>query len=86
MEKYQNSKFIFVVGIGGSDLASKAVWNALTLHKKDVEKKIFFLESPDVNEYDKLKNLVQTEIANLEDVILIAVSKSGKTMETVFQT
>ncbi|KKQ78125.1 MAG: hypothetical protein A3A96_00475 [Candidatus Zambryskibacteria bacterium RIFCSPLOWO2_01_FULL_39_39] len=83
MEKYQNSKFIFVVGIGGSDLASKAVWNALTLHKKDVEKKIFFLESPDVNEYDKLKNLVQTEIANLEDVILIAVSKSGKTMETL---
>jgi glucose-6-phosphate isomerase len=81
--KLQNSKFIFVIGIGGSDLASKAVWNALTLHKSDVEKKIFFLESPEVREYEEIKNLVESEILNPNEFVLIAVSKSGKTTETL---
>jgi glucose-6-phosphate isomerase len=90
MEKYQNSKFIFVVGIGGSDLASKAIWNALTLHKIDENKpassagkKIFFLESPDSREYEEVKNFVKNKIINLEEFVLIATSKSGKTAETL---
>jgi glucose-6-phosphate isomerase len=81
--KYQNAKFIFVVGIGGSDLASKAVWNALTLHKPDVDKKIFFLESPDSREYNELENFVKNEIASLKEIVLVVVSKSGKTAETL---
>jgi glucose-6-phosphate isomerase len=81
--KYQNAKFVFVVGIGGSDLASKAVWNALTLHKPEVEKKIFFLESPDSREYKEVENFVKTKIKNPEDVTLVAVSKSGQTAETL---
>jgi glucose-6-phosphate isomerase len=55
IEKYQNSKFIFVVGIGGSDLASKAVWNAMTSHKPETDKKLFFLESPELREYEEIK-------------------------------
>jgi glucose-6-phosphate isomerase len=81
--KYQNAKFIFVVGIGGSDLASKAVWNALTLHKPDVDKKIFFLESPDSREYNELENFVKNEIASLKEIVLVVVTKSGKTAETL---
>jgi len=83
MEKYQSSKFIFVVGIGGSDLASKAIWHALTLHKPEVEKKIFFLESPDSREYKEVENFVKNEVTNLEEVALIAISKSGQTAETL---
>jgi glucose-6-phosphate isomerase len=88
MEKYQNSKYIFVVGIGGSDLASKAVWNAMTLHrpafaKASAGKEIFFLESPDAREYEEIENIVKDEIKNLEEVVLIAISKSGKTAETL---
>jgi len=83
MEKYQNSKFIFVVGIGGSDLASKAVWHAMTLHKPEITKKIFFLESPDAREYEEIENFVKNEMASLEDIVLIAVSKSGQTAETL---
>ena len=88
--KYQKAKYIFVVGIGGSDLASKAVWNALTLHKIDdnkpassAGKKIFFLESPDTREYVEVNNFVKTIINDLEEVVLIAISKSGKTAETL---
>lgn len=82
MEKYQNSKFIFVIGIGGSDLASKAVWNAITLHKK-TDKRLFFLESPDEREYEEIKNIVENEIKDLEEICLIVVSKSGETAETL---
>lgn len=88
--KYQNAKYIFVVGIGGSDLASKAVWNAMTLHKIDGNKpassegkKIFFLESPDSREYEEIENFVKEEATDLEDIVLIAVSKSGRTAETL---
>lgn len=82
-EKFKDSKFVFVVGIGGSDLASKAVWNALTLHEPEVNKKLFFLESPDSREYEEVEYFVNNEIAQLEEVCLIAISKSGKTVETL---
>jgi len=83
MEKYKSAKFIFVVGIGGSDLASKAVWNAITLHKTDVEKKVFFLEAPDVREYEEVRDLINNTIVVKEDLALITVSKSGSTEETL---
>ncbi|MFH0804122.1 MAG: hypothetical protein V1896_00785 [Candidatus Zambryskibacteria bacterium] len=82
-KKYQNAKFVFVVGIGGSDLAGKAVWNAMTLHKPEVEKKLFFLESPDSREYEEVENFVKNEILSPGDITLIAVSKSGETAETL---
>ncbi len=83
LEKYQKAKYIFVVGIGGSDLASKAVWQAITSHKPKIEKKIFFLESPDTREYEEVSNLVKNEVIDLEEIVLIAISKSGKTLETL---
>lgn len=81
--QYQDSRFVFVVGIGGSDLASKAIWQALTLHKTDVFKKLFFLESPDEREYEEIRKLIRDEILNPNDFLLIAVSKSGQTTETL---
>jgi glucose-6-phosphate isomerase len=81
LQKFQNVRFIFIVGIGGSDLASKAVWNAMTLHKPDVDKKIFFLESPDSREYSEIEDFVKNEAVNSGEMALIAVSKSGRTVE-----
>ncbi|MEK7635402.1 MAG: hypothetical protein AAB446_03170 [Patescibacteria group bacterium] len=83
MEKYKSSKYIFVVGIGGSDLAAKAVWNAMTLHNTEFKKKVFFLESPDSREYEEIRNIVRDRIESTEEITLIAVSKSGKTTETL---
>ena len=53
IEKLKNAKYIVAIGIGGSDLAAKAVWQALTLHRSDIQKKIYFLESPDSREYEE---------------------------------
>ena len=45
--------------------------------------KIFFLESPDEREYEEIKNIAENEIKDLEDFVLIVVSKSGQTAETL---
>lgn len=81
--KFKKSKYIFFIGIGGSDLASKAVWNALTLHNTNLDKKAFFLEAPDSREYAEVENFVNEEIAKIEDVAVVVVSKSGATTETL---
>lgn len=82
MEKLADSKFIFVIGIGGSDLASKAVWNALNLNK-NTDKKIFFLEAPDYREYQSLEDFFKNEVTDIEKTALVAISKSGQTTETL---
>lgn len=81
--KFDKVKYILLIGIGGSDLASKAVWNAVTLHKTKINKKVLFLESPDSREYEELKYLVKNDLGNLEEVVLITISKSGETEETL---
>lgn len=83
LERFRQAKYIFVVGIGGSDLASKAVWSAMTMHKVGVEKKVFFLESPEAREYEEVTNFVNITIAAPEEVVMLVVSKSGKTEETL---
>lgn len=83
IEKFKEAKYIFVVGIGGSDLASRAIWSAITLHRPNLEKKIFFLESPDTREYEEVQYFIKNEILNLEEIVLIAISKSGQTAETL---
>lgn len=83
MKKYRDAKFIFVVGIGGSDLASKAVWSALALHRTNIDKKIFFLEAPDSREYAEVEDFVKNGAVDPKDVALIVVSKSGETEETL---
>lgn len=83
VEKFRNAKYIFLVGIGGSNLAAKALWDAMTLQGTETHKKMFFLESPDLREYEAIRDFVQRELAVPEDIVLIAVSKSGQTEETL---
>ncbi len=83
IEKFKDTKYIFFVGIGGSDLASKAVWEAITLHKPETGKKVFFLESPDSREYEEVSYFVNEVAADLSEVVLLVVSKSGRTTETI---
>lgn len=82
IDKYLDAKFIFVIGIGGSDLAAKAVWQAITLHCQS-EKKLFFLESPDRREYEEIQNFINNTIITPTEIVLITISKSGQTAETL---
>lgn len=55
----------------------------MTLHKPEAPKKVFFLESPDAREYAEVEAFVSSEKVGPEDVVLIAISKSGQTVETL---
>lgn len=68
---------IIVVGIGGSTLGSKAVYDFLR-YSHDFDKNLLFCESTDpVLLNNTFKNL------DLDDSIFIIISKSGSTIETI---
>jgi glucose-6-phosphate isomerase len=87
-EKYVSSdlKYILDIGIGGSNLGTKAVYDALYGHFDLIEPKrfpkIIFLDTTDSSFIDKVGSLLKT-IKNKEEILINAVSKSGTTTETI---
>ncbi len=82
-------KYIFVVGIGGSNLGTKAVYDALySMHDGLVvdRPKMIFVDTNNA----KLLHVYQDEIIptlkKKEEVLLITISKSGGTTETLANT
>lgn len=70
---------IVVVGIGGSDLGTRAIFNAL-VHPYNNElnsKKIYF--AGDTTDPDQILSLF--DVLNLSDTLFLLVSKSGETIE-----
>ncbi|OGN59376.1 MAG: hypothetical protein A3F40_03230 [Chlamydiae bacterium RIFCSPHIGHO2_12_FULL_27_8] len=71
-KKYEN---IVQIGIGGSFLGPKAIFESLKKHKK---KNGYFISNVDPNDYfEVLKDL------DLSKTLFISVSKSGSTLETL---
>ena len=69
--KLKKKSKIFVVGIGGSILGAKAIYNFL---KKKIIKKFFFI--------DNFYNLELTKKRN-NQILNLIISKSGNTLETI---
>ncbi len=84
-EKYKNTKLVLLVGIGGSDLGTKAVYNALRGHFANVKETTPKLVSFDTIETEILNNIksLLEKYEKAEDVVLIVISKSGSTTETI---
>ena len=76
----KNLKYIFLVGIGGSSLGAKAIYNALQNNDIFSEEipKIIFIETIDPYLKINLDN-IQSE----EEIVFLFISKSGKTLETL---
>lgn len=72
-----SKKNIVVVGIGGSSLGTKAVYDFLRYSRK-FEKKLYFCESTD----PVILSSTFSEL-DLEDTVFIIISKSGSTIETI---
>ncbi len=82
-------KYIFLVGMGGSYLGTKAVYDALqgyfeenNLNKKSTPE-IIFINNTDSSYLEKIKKMIDSEIEK-EEFALLLVSKSGETVETAF--
>ena len=70
-----NKKFIYIIGIGGSSLGSKAIYSFLRT-SKNFKKKLFFLDT-----IDPLRINYLLSLGSLEESQFIAISKSGNTIE-----
>ena len=82
-----NLKYIVDIGIGGSNLGTKAVYDALVGADGDVLSdhvpKILFADTCDA---DHLQRLIKFLLANVQtsaEVLLVLISKSGATTETI---
>ena len=75
--KTVKQKYIVVIGIGGSSLGTRAIYEFLK-HSNDYNKTLHFFETTD----PILLNSTIKEI-DLEDTFFIVISKSGTTIETI---
>jgi len=78
-------KHIFVVGIGGANLATKAVYDALIGFLEPLKnpvRRMIFLDTDDPSTHQALEEYVAS-LKTKEECIVIVVSKSGETLETI---
>jgi glucose-6-phosphate isomerase len=80
-------KYIFVIGIGGSSLGTKAVYDALLGANDFLESgrfpKILFLDTNDSEYLAGLRNFILKNISSTEEFAVTIITKSGNTTETI---
>ncbi len=87
--KYVNSnlKYVLDIGIGGSNLGTKAIYDALygyfDLIEPDRYPKMIFADTNDPTYIYKLYKFIKKNIKSPEEIIINTISKSGKTTETL---
>lgn len=86
VQKTADLKYILVVGIGGSNLGTKAVYDALFGYYDLLEgerfPKMIFLDTQDPDVLIKVNKLIEG-LLNKEQIIVNVISKSGGTTETM---
>lgn len=80
-------KYIIVIGIGGSNLGTQAIYDSIYSHFDVLENyrlpKIIFADTIDPEFMEKLINLLSKRISDPKEFLIIPISKSGTTVETV---
>ena len=77
-KKFKKFKTIFIIGMGGSILGAKAIYDFL---KHKIKKNFIFIDNLDEN---YLKSIKKNN--NLSKSLFIIISKSGNTIETISNT
>tara|TARA_B100000519_G_scaffold196384_1_gene202664 strand:- start:82 stop:1206 length:1125 start_codon:yes stop_codon:yes gene_type:complete len=77
-KKFKKFKTIFIIGMGGSILGAKAIYDFL---KHKIKKNFIFIDNLDEN---YLKSIKKNN--NLSKSLFIIISKSGNTVETISNT
>lgn len=90
LNKIKNSpklKYIIVIGIGGSNLGAQAIYDSIYSHFDVLENyrlpKIIFADTIDPEFMERLISLLSKRINDPKEFLIIPISKSGTTMETV---
>jgi glucose-6-phosphate isomerase len=80
------SKYLIVIGIGGSNLGTMAVQEAVygrSYNLLDPKIKVLFAETVDSDDINNMLSMVKKSLEKGKNVILNVVSKSGATTETI---
>lgn len=72
---------MIVIGIGGSNLGTIAVYEALASSTNG--KKLYFLDTPDTEATENILVQMSHKLALNERVVITVISKSGSTTETI---
>ena len=81
-----NPDYLVVVGIGGSNLGTIAVQEAVLgklYNQLDSKLKIFYLDTVDSDSFGDVLRILEPELKKGKKVIVNGISKSGKTTETI---
>ncbi|PIZ64103.1 hypothetical protein CO051_06950 [Candidatus Roizmanbacteria bacterium CG_4_9_14_0_2_um_filter_39_13] len=85
-KKSPNLKYILIIGIGGSNLGTKAIYDALygyyDVMRTERFPKMIFLDTQDADVLSNLSSLISS-IADPNELLINAISKSGSTTETM---
>ncbi len=83
--RHQDKDTIVVAGIGGSNLGAKAIIRTLTGKYGNLtsDKQVLFAESCDPESLRAILSVVETRLQEGKKVLVLGISKSGKTTETV---
>jgi glucose-6-phosphate isomerase len=79
-------RYIFVIGIGGSSLGAKAIYDALAQARDQASHhhpRIIFVETTDAVELSVAKAII-TKAEHANELVFLVISKSGTTTETLF--
>jgi glucose-6-phosphate isomerase len=77
--------YVIVVGIGGSNLGAKAVYDALLggAFTKERKASLIFLDTVTASTLTAIEDLLDTKIHYPEEIIINLISKSGGTTESI---
>ena len=80
-------RYVFVIGIGGSNLGTKAVYDALfsdnNIADLTVYPKLIFLDTNNPELMSKIPQLITKKVKKSKQVSVVLISKSGGTLETM---
>lgn len=78
-------RYLFLVGIGGSNLGTKAVYDAFLgayEFAQQIQPQIIFLDTNNPAIHQRIKKIIQA-IKSEEEILINVISKSGGTTETI---
>ncbi len=88
--QHASLKYIFLLGIGGSNLGTKAIYDALTGFEdailQDHTPRIIFVDTNETALISSVTKLIEESIQSPEEFLAITISKSGGTTETIVNT
>lgn len=85
-KKMLNPRYVVVVGIGGSNLGTLAVFESLFGKKynlKTKKRKMIFADTVDSDLIQDIIDIIEPVLKNNESILINIVSKSGSTTETI---